>query len=49
MSVVYAGESIINCTRERTHILFADKRYFQVVDDEDCHPQWSFHDTKEVR
>ena len=49
MSLVYAGESCINSTREFTLFLFADKRNFQGVDDEDCHPQWSFHDTKEVR
>ena len=43
-----------NSTRECTLITliqFADtmKRNIQGVNDEDCHPHWSFHDTKEVR
>ena len=45
MTAVYAGESFTNSIRECTLILFADKRYFQGVDDEDCHRQWSFQDT----
>ena len=51
MSVVYAGESSTNPTRECTLILFADtmKRNFQEVDDDDCHPHWLIHDTKEVQ
>ena len=48
MGAVYAGESSTNYTPECTLILFAEKRNFQGVDDEDCHPQWSFHDTKRL-
>ena len=51
MSEVYAGENTTNSTRECTLIQVADtmKRNFQGVDDEVCHPHWSFHNTKEVR
>ena len=43
--------SSTNPTCECTLILFADtmKRNFQEVDDDDCHPHWLIHDTKEVQ